>query len=733
MSTTADTRTDYDVIDVEVHHKSLYNITKEMAITLLRTSGSPVVTEAKDFCTCLLDEDNEQLAFSGFVTFHISTAVLGVEAVLARTPKDQLRPGDAFMCNDPHTSGAIHQGDVGIVMPYFHEDELVGWGFANEHVLDIGGGAISGFAPEARDCFSETLRFSGIRVASGGVFDPQWEEFIATNVRVPGPVLNDIRSMLAGNAAGQRRITAVLEQIGVERFREYNRINKQLSEDAVRARIAALPDGTYDSEDWVEYDARGHEDLYNIRCRVTVEGDEMTIQFRGDPQVDAFVNGATPSMLGQSWSTLLCLLTWDIPVNAGLWRPVHFDLGPKGTIVNSVEPAPVTQSHMETGMRVNKVLIDALGQACSLSADPVLASRVTGQPVQGLPNMAVYGVDRRSGTPAVVFSASPASMSGGGAQTVIDGLDTYAAQCMTGCGIPDVEIDESSTPCMVLWRRIIPDTGGPGANRGGQGVESPFAVVNSELMAGAAFTSCAQLPPRGASGGFPGAAGSWHLLEDTNLLELLDTGVAPTPDTLKGTLRKGAQKTASLAVRRGDVFFALNGGGGGVGDPLFRDPSAVAHDVADGYTTVEHAAHLYGVVLAQDGSPDLDATTQRRTELRAARIGAAPTRPATPAASLAAITVAGAEWACASCGQVLGGASGNWRDAAITRQSPLKARFEEFGMNVEGRKHDPIAVLREHSCPSCASSLAVDVTLDGRGPVVAPGIGNIDRWEAGND
>jgi N-methylhydantoinase B len=163
--------TEYDLIDIEVHQKSIRNIANEMAITLMRTSGSPVVTDAKDFSTCILDASVEQLAFSGFVTFHISTAVLGVEAVLRNTPIEEIRPGDAFMCNDPHTSGAIHQGDVGIVMPFFFEDELVAWGYVNEHVLDIGGSAVSGFALGAYDSYSETLAFPGTRIVRGGRID----------------------------------------------------------------------------------------------------------------------------------------------------------------------------------------------------------------------------------------------------------------------------------------------------------------------------------------------------------------------------------------------------------------------------------------------------------------------------------------------------------------------------------------------------------------------------------
>src|ERR1700722_9941214 len=177
--------TEYDLIDIEVHQKSIRNIASEMAITLMRTSGSPVVTDGKDFSTCLLDADVEQLAFSGYVTFHISTAVLGVEAVLRYTPVEEIAPGDVFLCNDPHSSGAIHQGDAGIVMPFFYGDELVAWGYVNEHVLDIGGSAVSGFAPAARDSYAETLAFPAVRLGRNGRLDSEWERFIGTNVRLP--------------------------------------------------------------------------------------------------------------------------------------------------------------------------------------------------------------------------------------------------------------------------------------------------------------------------------------------------------------------------------------------------------------------------------------------------------------------------------------------------------------------------------------------------------------------
>ena len=74
---------DYDVIAAEVHRKALQNLTDEMAITLVRTSGSPIVTESKDFSTCLMDLTPEHLGFSSYVLFHVGSSLIGTQVIAA--------------------------------------------------------------------------------------------------------------------------------------------------------------------------------------------------------------------------------------------------------------------------------------------------------------------------------------------------------------------------------------------------------------------------------------------------------------------------------------------------------------------------------------------------------------------------------------------------------------------------------------------------------------------------
>src|SRR3954451_3013404 len=211
---------DYDVIAAEVHRKALQNLTDEMAITLVRTSGSPIVTESKDFSTCLMDTKPEHLGFSSYVLFHVGSSLIGTQVISELVADGDLRPGDGWVVNDPHTGGAMHQGDVSIIMPTFYGDEHLGWSFANMHVLDVGGVGISGYAPGAHDVWQEGMRFPPVKIIENGAIDEQLENYIAANLRAPGEALNDIRSMIAANNTASRKLHQIVDEYGVERHRE---------------------------------------------------------------------------------------------------------------------------------------------------------------------------------------------------------------------------------------------------------------------------------------------------------------------------------------------------------------------------------------------------------------------------------------------------------------------------------------------------------------------------------
>jgi N-methylhydantoinase B len=729
--TIVDAGSPQEVLRAEVHRKAMDAIALEMGITLVRTSGSPVVTEAKDLSCSVLDERGEQIGYASFVGLHVSTSFLGVAAVLDAYELDELAPGQAYIVNDPHTSGALHEGDVGLVMPYFHEAALVGWGYVNEHMLDVGGSGVSGFAPESRDCFSEGLRFPALRLMRDGELDRDWLRFIANNVRASSAVINDLRSMLAALNVGRLRLQAALAEFGLEAHRRHCAVNKQLSEQMVRGRIAELPDGRYTSTDWVEYDGDGEDGLHELGLELIVDGPELTLRFSGVPQIEAPVNGARPAVMGQAMNTLQCAFLHDVPANAGLWRAVHFDLGEPGSIVNSRPPAAVCFAHVGTGMRIDKLVRDALTQAMSLSGSPEVRSRVAGQPCEGTVLVTLSGVERATGRTTVLFPVSPTVPLGGPAQSVGDGLDTYSNTCNIGKGMAAVEMDEVTMPVRILWRRIEPSSGGAGITRGGQGMTSALEIDGAERMSGTVSNNCSLVPPRGAGGGLTGACTEYELLADTNVTQLRAQGRQPMPETISGRRRELPQH-ANLSVAEGEVFVITNGGGGGLGDPLLRDPEAVAIDVRAGYVNARAAAGLHGVILDEREQLDGVATTRRRREIRTQRLGATPTRQPRRAAELEVgigVRADAETWICAYCDADLGPLSGNYRDACVTRSRPVTEALGASGMRVRARRDGAELLTAEHHCPACASIVRADVILDGAPLPEAPSLARVAQGQ----
>jgi N-methylhydantoinase B len=706
---------DYDVIAAEVHRKALQNLTDEMAITLVRTSGSPIVTESKDFSTCLMDKNCEHLGFSSYVLFHVGSSLIGTQAIIDLVGDgSDLRPGDGWIVNDPHTAGAMHQGDVSIIMPTYYGDEHLGWSFANMHVLDVGGVGISGYAPGAHDVYQEGMRFPPIKIIRDGRIDPEWETYIAANVRAPGAVLNDIRSMVASNRTGERKLNQIIDEFGLENHKRYCEINKDLSEQVLRERIAKIPDGVYEAVDWNEFDGHeGPDRLLELRVRLEVDGTDLRYTYSGVPQIDAFVNSTRGPMFGQAMTGLMTVLVYgDLPVNGGLWRPISVDIGEPGTIVNSVPPAPVSNAHSEVGMRACKLSKDVLCQALALSEDPVLRGRIAGQHQDGFPGNALFGTNQHGGV-SVIFYPDNAIGSGGGAQTIADGQDAYGLTCTTGGGIPDIENHEGADPVLFLWRRLVSNSGGPGQFRGGQSLEQAYAITEGSGMAGPCFNACAQVPPHGVGGGYPGSSGTFHPVRESNVPALVESGTLPTMARLDGRAERVRSKLTHINLAVGDVFVATAGGGAGLGDPLLRAPELVAQDVVAGYVTAEHAHAIYGVVVDGEGAVDAGATAARREQIRSERIAGTPSKPlAAPPYAGVSLTRENSAWSCASCDERLAEADGNWRDGAVMSERPIAERYDELGMIVRDRLEAPRVTMREHFCPACAASLGVDVATD---------------------
>jgi N-methylhydantoinase B len=704
------TTIDYDPVSVEIHRRALDNITAEMAITLTQTSGSPVVYEVKDFATCLMDADGEHLSMSSAVIFHAASSLFGTEAVIAAArARGEIRPGDGWIVNDPFTAGAMHQADVTIIMPQFYDGSHVGWAFSNVHVADIGGMGVSGFAPGAVSVYDEGLRFGPTLIMSDGQVDPGWEAHFRSNVRVAELVLNDIRGMIAANNVAQTKLTEVIDRFGIERFQEYCDINKRLSEEALRKRIEKLPDGTYEAAEWIEFDGHGEDLLFEIRGVLEVDGSTLRFKLSGDPQGDAFINGTKGVVVGNVMTAVLTTLSYgDLPFNAGMWRPLEIDLGEPGTVVNAQVPVPVSAGHATAGLRVVRMVKELLNQAFALSDDPVIRGRVGGAAADAVGLYPLAGMGH-NGIPTVLFFMDNTTGSGGGAQSMADGQECYGATPLAGVGLPSVETNEATAPALYLWRRLVPNSGGPGTYRGGQALETQFALYGTDRLAGAMTLLCAEAPPLGVGGGLTAGTGSWDATYESNFDEMLAKGEMPTEGSLTGRTPEVPSHLGRLFLGRGDLLRVSCIGGGGAGDPLQRDPDLVAKDVRDGYITETNARAAYGVLISDEGQPLETETRVERERIRRERIGGEPSRemekPEVAGVSLA--LGSDGDWHCTCCDGGLGPISEDWREQAVSEVSGIGEVYAALDMFVRERKAGSPVMIEQHCCPECAALLMV--------------------------
>jgi N-methylhydantoinase B len=713
-----------EVIAAEVHRKALEDLTNEMAVTLLRTSGSPVVVEAKDFSTCLMDTTPEHLGFAAYVTFHFATSLIGTELIRDRVAEsgEEVRPGDGWVVNDAHIGGAAHPGDVAVITPTFYGAEHLGWAFTNMHVLDVGGSGIGGIAPGAHDLYAEGVLFPAIPMIRNGAIEPEWEQFMMANSRAPGPVLNDLRSMIASNNVGNRKLTEVIDSFGLDRYQHFCALNKDMSEEVLRDRISRMPDGVYEAFEWNEFDGHeGDDQLLEMRVRLEVDGSDLRFDFSGAPQIDAFVNGGKGAVWGQVITPVLTTLAYgDLPVNGGLWRPIHINLGQSGSLVNPTPPAPVSSGHTEAGARACKLTKNVLSQALALSDDPVLRGRLGAQAHDGTPVTALFGPNQHGGQSVILYLDNVTGI-GGGAQTIQDGQDMYGVTAMTGCGMSDLETHEAEDPVLFLWRQVAPNSGGPGLFRGGQGLEQAFSIAYADQMGGPAWASCLKVPASGFGGGYPAGASDFVLIRETNVSGLLEQGEAPAVGSLEGRHEVTRGKVGHVRYSRDDVSVVISGGGGGVGDPLLREPEKVAADVNAGWITADHAFAAYGVVMNEASEAHEAETQERREEMLRQRIGREPSRPlkAPESVGVSVVHVDGG-WQCGSCAGSLGSETENWRDSAVLVEAEIAARYAELRMQVRARKDGPPVLIREYFCPGCAAVLTVDLAVEGTRTLPSP-------------
>ncbi len=589
-----------DPILLELLRSRLEATADEGALAIEQTAVSPIVAEGKDYSTNVFNARGEVLVGGGRIEYKWASAMNVVQTVMARFG-ETIRDGDVFAANDPHYGGGNHPADIEICRPVFSEGMLVAWIAASAHLIDVGGMTFGSWAPDATECYQEALRIPPVRLFGAGVEQGDTWAVILNNVRLPSLVEMDMRGLVAGCHVAAAKLLDVVADMGRDTFVSTAEAMCDNAEQVLRDRIARIEPGRYAMTGWIEWG----EERYHIPCRLTVTDADLTFDFSGAPaQVPHFINSKAYIVHGQIVAEIRNHLAQDLPFCHGIFRPIHLVAEP-GTIIDSVVPAPIASAHIDVSFNTSGLAVQCLRLALAATGDGGLPHLFHGQ---SLGAMASHSWSYRTADGGIdgwvvaegFFGGSAAGFDRDGGDLGMVGVGTQSI-----IDFVDVEILEAWYPIEILEKCPAVGPEGAGRFRGGGGCQMRYRPRGVDRITGTMFAMREGLPMCGVAGGHPGAPTLFRVHHADGATEVL---------TAHAT---GVQLSA------GDIFEFRAGSGGGWGDPLDRQPEAVARDVTVTHRlTPEEAADVYGVVLA-GASVDLESSNHARAAIRRHRLAAA--------------------------------------------------------------------------------------------------------------
>jgi N-methylhydantoinase B len=580
-----------DAVTGEIIQQRLLRIGHEGGLVLQRCAVSPGVVEAKDLGFNIADANGETIVYSTWMPRHGTTLSYMLASCRERFEGD-IRPGDMYLVNDPH-SGALHALDLAVIAPVFVDGELVAWAGNATHHVDIG--AMSpGRAPLATDWFQEGMLFRPIRLVEDGMIRRDIFELFLDNVRMPRYQALDLRAQVSANHAAIEKITRLVGRYGSATFRAACDESLVLAERSAAERVEALRDGTYTHVEHLDYDRE-----YTLRAELEVRGGRLRFDLTGtDPQSSTFINCALPCAVANIHNILACQLFPDLVVNAGTFRVADVHI-PDGTLLNCDPPAPCSGASTITGWKAQQLALGVLSQAMTGTGEEHRAQAQWGW---GFTDVQWTGRDQQDRWYSV---RGDASLHGGGARSRADGIDTANIAGSTNTSLPSIESYEQRYPVLYLSRELVPDSEGAGAYRGGFAGSWSRCLYGVDEATDLTFYVGRDFGAAGFDGGLDGTSSRVTLKRGTDLTARLAERL-PAYEELAGEETELPQRPASLGrvVSAGDVIHVRGMGGGGFGDPRSRDPELVRRDVRDGLVSPARAREVYGVdtAMSTDGT-----------------------------------------------------------------------------------------------------------------------------------
>jgi N-methylhydantoinase B len=480
-----------DPVRLEIFKNLFHSVAEEMGAALRRSAFSPNIKERRDYSCAVFDSSGDVLAMGDHMPVHLGSMPMSVAAALNAMP---LQRGDIALLNDPY-AGGTHLPDLTMVMPvYTLRSKRPLFYIGNRaHHADIGG-AHAGSMGLSRDIFQEGLRIPPIKIMVHGRIVPDVMSLILANVRTAREREGDLTAQIAACRIGERRLLDMTAKYGPRDVISYGRHLLEYSARMMAATVAAIPDGTYRAEDFLDNDGvtAGRQ---RIAVAIRIRGRTAEVDFTGSsPQCSGSVNAVEAITWSAVFYVFRCLLDEKVPATSGLMRAVCV-IAPEGTIVNANPPAAVAGGNVETSQRIVDTVLRALSRA--------IPSRIPAAS-QGTMNNLSYGGSDARGESAKPFTYYETIAGGTGAGLGLRGASATQSHMTNTLNTP-TEVLEHVYPVRVLRYSLRRGSGGEGQFAGGDGIVREIEFL-SEVQVGI-LSDRRVVPPYGLQGGKSGRVG----------------------------------------------------------------------------------------------------------------------------------------------------------------------------------------------------------------------------------
>jgi len=575
-------RIDVETVTLDIIENAMANARNEMDAVLFRTAMSPGIREQGDAFPMIANHEGKMVVgqFGSFITGFIQSYGGTIE------------DGDIFLTNDPYMcDGAVsHLPDWLVMVPIFKDGRLINWAAMFGHMSDVGGKVPGSLPTDAKTIFEEGIRIPPLKIYKNGELNSDVLDLILHNVRVPRWNKADFNAIVAACRTAGKRCVELAERFGDDTYISALQMMLERNYVAMREIIRmVVPESKQSFEDYICDDGAGLGP-YTIRCTMWREGDKAIFDFAGtDPQAPSSVNFYLNEEMFKMFFGAFTINLFDpsILFNDGFYDLVDVRI-PQGSILKPNFPAALSCRTHLLG-RIFDVMGGLLGQG---TPDAMSAAGFSDSP-----HFMYSGYDENDEW----FQLFQIGFGGIPGRPVGDGVDGHSL--WPGFTNVPNEFIEAYFPLRIETYESIPDSGGAGKHRGGNGIRVGYRLLAKGEIS--IHDDRWLTYPWGVNGGDPGQR-SRKILKKTNGEEI----ILPS-------------KCDNIKVEKGDLVIFDTWGGGGWGDPLERDLEAMSADIKRGLISVD-GARRYGVVADANGVIDAAATEQLRASLRDSRSEALP-------------------------------------------------------------------------------------------------------------